>query len=124
MTCEACVQAAAKVSHLFYGGCRGCAARSIVRGPHFRRVQQAGMQDRQYRATLAQLGVTHEEVREQAAADMLLKVQQRRERARGRPDGATTDAPALCTAASAPAVSSAAPTSVPASPPPQAAATP
>jgi hypothetical protein len=67
--CKACAKAAARVSHEFHAGCRGCAARSLVRGPHFRRVQQAGMQDRQYRGALQQMGVTHEEVRAAAAAD-------------------------------------------------------
>jgi hypothetical protein len=32
MTCAACTQAAAKVSHLFHAGCRGCCARACARG--------------------------------------------------------------------------------------------
>lgn len=69
MTCLDCDLAAKRRHHGFRANCRGCAARSLVRSPHFRRVQQAGVQDRQYRAALQQMGVTHEEVRAAHAAD-------------------------------------------------------
>jgi len=123
-TCPACEKAAAKVSHEFRMGCRGCAARSIVRGPHFKRVQLAGMQDRQYRGALAQLGVTHEEVRAQAAVDMLLRVQQRQEQRRATPAGTSTDAPARCTADAQPSAAPAVQASARASQPRPAQATP
>lgn len=69
MTCSDCDRAAKKRHHGFSAGCRGCAARSLVRSPHWRRVQQAGVQDRQYRAALQQMGVTHDDVCAAAAAD-------------------------------------------------------
>lgn len=50
MTCPDCDLAAKRRHHGFRANCRGCAARSLVRSPHLRRVQQAGVQDRQYRA--------------------------------------------------------------------------
>lgn len=67
--CKACTDAAKKRSHTFHAGCKGCAARSLVRSPHWRRVQQAGVQDRYYHAALQQMGVTHDDVRAAAAAD-------------------------------------------------------
>lgn len=69
MTCHDCHLAAKKRHHGFSANCTGCAARSLVRSPHWRRVQQAGVQDRYYRAALAQMGVTHDQVRAAAAAD-------------------------------------------------------
>ncbi len=69
MTCHHCILAAKKRHHGFEAGCAGCAARSLVRSPHWRRVQQAGVQDRYYRLALAQHGVTHDQVRAAAAAD-------------------------------------------------------
>lgn len=69
MTCTDCKRAATKRHHGFSANCLGCAARSLVRSPHWRRVQQAGVQDRQYRAALQQMGVTHDQVRAAAAAD-------------------------------------------------------
>lgn len=68
-SCPDCSAAAKKRWHGFHANCLGCAARSLVRGPHFRRVQQAGVLDRQYRGACEQLGVTHEQVRAAAAAD-------------------------------------------------------
>jgi hypothetical protein len=69
MTCLDCDLAAKKRHHGFRSGCQGCAARSLVRSPHWRRVQAAGVQDRPYRAALAQFGLTHEQVKAAAAAD-------------------------------------------------------
>lgn len=69
MTCTACEKAAAKVSHLFIGGCQGCAARSVARGQDFRRVRKLGVQDHRYRLALQQFKVTHDEVKAAAAAD-------------------------------------------------------
>lgn len=69
--CTSCASAARELSHAFTNGCQGCAARAVARGPNFKRVRHAGMQDRQYRALLHQMGVTHEQVKEAAAADFM-----------------------------------------------------
>lgn len=69
--CGACVKAALTVSHEFHAGCPGCAARAVSRGPNFARCRKEGAQDRRYRAELEQFGVTHDQVREQAAKDMV-----------------------------------------------------
>lgn len=71
MRCEDCDTAAKEPHHGFRANCKGCAARAVSRGPNWRRVRDAGMQDRRYRAELELLGVTHEAVREAAAADRL-----------------------------------------------------
>jgi hypothetical protein len=67
--CAACAKAHAKLSGEFQGGCRGCAARAVSRGPNFRRCRDAGRTDRRYLAECAQHGVSHEEVRAEAARD-------------------------------------------------------
>lgn len=67
--CPACEAAAAGPSYLFRNGCRGCEARAVARGPDFHRCRTAGKQDREYRALLARVGVTHEAVVEAARTD-------------------------------------------------------
>jgi hypothetical protein len=69
-TCPDCTQAAARPWNGFRAGCPGCAARAAARSPHFRRVRDQGMQDRQYRALLEQFGLTHQQVKDAAAADL------------------------------------------------------
>jgi hypothetical protein len=73
MTCTDCLAAAVKLHHGFAAECHGCCARAAARSPHFRRVRDAGVQDREYRALLAQFDLTHEQVRTAAAADALGK---------------------------------------------------
>lgn len=70
-SCADCVTAAHSCWHGFRSGCIGCAARSVARGPHYHRCGATGTQDRQYRAHLEQMGVTHQAVREQAQSDRL-----------------------------------------------------
>lgn len=69
MTCPDCATAAKQLHHGFRANCRGCCARAAARSPHFHRVKTSGMQDRQYRALLAQFGLEHSEVRAAAEAD-------------------------------------------------------
>ncbi len=69
MSCKDCETAAARMWSGFTFGCQGCLARSAARSPHYRRVRDAGKLDRQYRALLAQFGVSHEAVKEAAARD-------------------------------------------------------
>lgn len=69
MTCTACTQAAAKVSHLFHADCRGCCARACARGQDFQRVRKLGVLDHRYRLALQHFGLTHDEVKAAAAAD-------------------------------------------------------
>ena len=76
--CKACKKATERASGEFIGGCLGCAARAAARSPHYRRVRDAGVLDRQYRSMCEQYGVTHEQVRAQAQVD----VQSLREAAR------------------------------------------
>jgi hypothetical protein len=71
MTCPACTESHLRVSHLFYGTCKGCAARAVVRGRNFRRCQKEGLQDRWYRRECEQMGVTHDEVLAEAQLDFL-----------------------------------------------------
>lgn len=61
--------ASADVWHGFRMGCPGCCARATARGPNFHRVRTTGTQDRQYRAQLQQLGLTHEQVKAAAQND-------------------------------------------------------
>ena len=67
--CPACIEASLRPSWLFRKGCKGCEARAVARGPDFFRCKLAGRQDREYRALLASVGVTHDEVVAAAAAD-------------------------------------------------------
>lgn len=73
MNCVDCDAAAVAPWHGFQSGCLGCAARSVARGPNYRRCLSVGYQDRLYRNELELLGVTHEAVRQAAAADYLSK---------------------------------------------------
>lgn len=73
--CEDCVKATLGPWHGFTGGCAGCAARAVSRGPNFDRVRKAGMRDRLYRSELELVGVTHEQVREAAKADAATKAE-------------------------------------------------
>lgn len=67
--CPDCSTAAQVPHFVFRAGCTDCAARQIARGPDFHRCRTAGKQDRQYRALLARVGVTHEQVVKAAEAD-------------------------------------------------------
>lgn len=69
--CPDCAASARAPWHGFRAACSGCAARAVSRGPNYRRCLTAGMQDRLYRDELELLGVTHQAVREAAAADKL-----------------------------------------------------
>jgi len=69
VSCTDCDKAAKRRWHGFTNGCQGCNARAAARTPHFRRVRDAGMLDRQYRTMLQQFGLTHEEVRAAHQAD-------------------------------------------------------
>jgi carboxylesterase type B len=68
--CEDCATAARELHHGFRNGCPGCCARAAARSPHFRRVRDNGTQDRQYRALLEQMGLSHDQVKAAAAADV------------------------------------------------------
>ncbi len=72
--CDDCTMSTLKVWHGFTHGCTGCAARAVARGPHYHRCGATGLQDRQYRAHLDQMGVTHQAVREAAQGDRLGKL--------------------------------------------------
>jgi hypothetical protein len=74
-TCQDCTRAAAEPWHGFKAQCQGCCARAAARSPHFRRVRDAGMQDRAYRALLEKFGLSHDEVKAAAAADAEGRVQ-------------------------------------------------
>lgn len=67
--CTDCLAAAKRAHHGFTANCRGCCARALARGPHFRRVREAGSLDRAYRLALEQFGLDHLEVRAAAQAD-------------------------------------------------------
>jgi hypothetical protein len=69
VTCDACEKAAKRMSHEFRANCAGCCARALARGPHFRRVRDAGVLDHPYRLALQQFNLTHDEVKAAAAAD-------------------------------------------------------
>jgi hypothetical protein len=71
MTCDACEAAHRKVWHIFHAGCKGCAARAVARGPNFHEARQTGRGGWRYRAELQQFGLTHEEVKAEAALDVL-----------------------------------------------------
>lgn len=64
---------------ILQGDCRGCCARSIARSPQAFEARKAGVQTYAYRQIVAQIGalvvppVTHEEVRQAAAADATLR---------------------------------------------------
>lgn len=68
--CPDCAAAAREVWHVFRADCIGCRARAMARSPHFRRVRDAGAQDRPYRQMLQQFELTHEQVRAAAQADV------------------------------------------------------
>lgn len=70
-SCPECQTASAQPHHGFAMGCAGCCARAAARSPHFFRVRQAGMQDRQYRALLEQFGLTHDQVKAAHASDAI-----------------------------------------------------
>lgn len=67
--CPDCVKATLGPWHGFAGGCKGCAARAVARGPNFASSRARGVMTRLYREELELLGVTHDEVREVAKAD-------------------------------------------------------
>ena len=82
MSCRHCTLAAERSHWEFATGCRGCIARGVARGAHFRRCRDAGALDRQYRQQLQQAGVTHDEVKSAATADFEAKAQAERVRQR------------------------------------------
>lgn len=69
-TCPDCTQAAITEWHGFRADCDSCKARAMARSPHYRRCRDAGQQDRAYRQMLQQFGLTHEQVRTAALADV------------------------------------------------------
>lgn len=75
--CLDCAYAAEEDHWLFTGACKGCAARAAARSPQFFAVRKAGgksgPETRGYRALLDQYGVTHDQVREAAAADAFMR---------------------------------------------------
>lgn len=86
--CQACADSARELSHAFRANCLGCAARAVARGPKFHaaRVVRVGDADYEavrdtYRAELTAVGVTHQQVKEAAAADFLGKAASRTETA-------------------------------------------
>lgn len=70
MTCPACTEASRSPNWgIFIAGCRGCCARSIARSKPFFDSRTTGVQTREYRALLDQVGtkvdgahVTHADV--------------------------------------------------------------
>ncbi len=74
-TCPDCTQAAITEWDVFRGDCLGCRARGVARGPHYRRCRDAGAQDRAYRQMLQQFGLTHEQVRAAAQADVQCRLE-------------------------------------------------
>jgi hypothetical protein len=70
MSCPDCTQAAITEWHGFRADCEVCKARAMARSPQFRRCRDAGAQDRAYRQMLQQFGLTHEQVRTAAQADV------------------------------------------------------
>lgn len=75
MSCEDCIRSAAEAWHGFRHGCPGCAARAVSRGHNYRDAQTSGRQTVKYRAELELLGVTHDQVKQAAAADAMNKEQ-------------------------------------------------
>jgi hypothetical protein len=71
MTCEACEAAHRKVWHIFHAGCKGCAARAVVRGQNYDESMRQNRQTWRYRAELQMHGLTHEDVKAEAALDVL-----------------------------------------------------
>lgn len=65
-----CRAAAKQPWHGFHASCEGCTARSVSRGPHFARVRKAGVLDAEYRRLLDMAGVSHQQVKDAAAADV------------------------------------------------------
>lgn len=69
MTCADCTASAQGPRWVFRAGCRGCKARAVARSPDFFRCRVAGRQDKDYRALLARVGLTHDEVLAARQAD-------------------------------------------------------
>lgn len=67
--CPDCTAAALGPHWGFKRACQGCEARAIARGPDFHRCRVAGRQDREYRALLANVGISHDAVVKAAEAD-------------------------------------------------------
>lgn len=71
--CTDCITATQREWHGFTQGCRGCCARAASRSPQFAKARRDGSQDRAYRALLEQFGLTHEQVRDAAANDAVVR---------------------------------------------------
>lgn len=69
MSCPDCTAAAMAPHFVFRKDCKGCEARAVARGPDFFRCRDAGKQDKEYRALLASVGLTHDEVVAAAETD-------------------------------------------------------
>lgn len=82
MSCPDCLAATQRSHWEFASDCKGCIARGVARGPHFRRCRELGALDRAYRQHLEQAGVTHEQVKEAAAADFETRAQADRQKLR------------------------------------------
>lgn len=70
MTCPDCAKAQQKRWHGF-SDCAGCRARAISRDPRFAAARKEGRQTPEYRRMLEQAQVTHDEVKAQAASDVV-----------------------------------------------------
>lgn len=71
MTCEDCTTASQEPHHGFKAGCPGCCARAISRGLNYFESLKQGQQTRRYRAELQQFGMTHQQVKDAAQADVM-----------------------------------------------------
>lgn len=67
--CPECLAAAERPHFVFRKDCKGCEARAVARGLDYHRCRTQGKQDREYRALLARVGLTHEQVVAAAKAD-------------------------------------------------------
>ena len=69
MSCDQCADAAVKLHHEYRAECTGCRARAVARSKRFSDAFKTGVQGREYRATLTQCRVTHEDAVAAAKAD-------------------------------------------------------
>jgi hypothetical protein len=73
--CPDCTTAAEHAHHGFRAGCIGCCARAAARSPQYRKARDSGVQHRDYRRLLEQFGLSHQQVRDAAAADAMGRVE-------------------------------------------------
>lgn len=70
-TCKDCEDSRVGLWHGFTAACRSCTARAVARSPQFYTASRKGSIDRPYRILLDTFGLTHDEVKGAAAADMI-----------------------------------------------------